>query len=446
MVVLTEQSNKYPTEPLKCWNRAKELRQNFYLSIAQAKEKGAMLAAGSGGSFHAFTKGFGRDVIFLPGEPYGATAAFFHDFAAKTEEACEKAGIARDLCAYLRNYWGSILLDKYILPDGTVLDNWPKPDFLFTNHVCCSHAKWYQYASELEGDVPSVAIDMGPRVADLMTDEAIDYFVNQLSEAIEYLEKAIGRKFDDEAFIEAADNELASLSMWADIYTLNQNIPAPLDEKSMFSLYVFGIMCPHLKEVTEFYRELRDEVKDRVARGIAAVSTERYRIATDSQPPWGFLNVFRHLESYGAVSVGSVYSWGLVGIWDREDDGRFIPMKTPREKGITPKNRQEALRLYVEHKMKGSALLLMWSTCHAKSDFFLQFVRDWKVDGVIVHLNRGCEGTAVGQMENRLALIEAGIPVVTYEGNMADNRDFDYARTLAKIEAFLDSQGLKKLN
>ena len=120
-------------------------------------------------------------------------------------------------------------------------------------------------------------------------------------------------------------------------------------------------------------------------------------------------------------------------------------MKTPREEGITPKNRQEALRTYVEYKMRGFSLMLQWSSCHIKSDFFLKFVQQWKVDGVIMHLNRGCEGAAIGQMENRLALIEAGIPVVTYEGNMADNRDFDYARTKVKIEAFLDSQGLKQL-
>ena len=442
---MTEIKQLYPTEKLKCWGKAKELRNKYYSSIVKTKEKGGLLAGGSGATFHAITHGFGKDVVFLTGEPYGATVAANHEFAVKPEEACEKAGISRDLCAYLRNYWGSILIDKYIMSDGTVLDEWPKPDFLFTNHICCSHAKWYQYAGELEGGVPFTAVDMGPRVGFSINEAAIDYLADQLSESIEYIEKATGREFDDELFIEAANNELDSLSRWAEIYTYNQAIPAPLDEKSMFSLYVFGIMCPHWQESREFYRELRDEVKDRVDRGIAAVATERYRLATDSQPPWGFLSVFRYLESYGVVSVGSLYSWGLVGLWDRDVDGRFIPMKTLEERGITPKNRREALRMYAGEKMRGYTLMLQWSSCHIKSDYFLQFVREWNVEGVMVHLNRGCEGAALGQMENRIALMDAGIPVVTYEGNMADNRDFDYARSIAKIEAFLDSQGLKKL-
>ncbi len=88
----------------------------------------------------------------------------------------------------------------------------------------------------------------------------------------------------------------------------------------------------------------------------------------------------------------------------------------------------------------------MWNACHVKSEYMLQFVKEWKVNGIIFNLNRGCEGTAVGQMENRLALLDAGIPVVTYEGNMADPRDFDYARTLSRIEVFLENQGLKKID
>ena len=63
----------------------------------------------------------------------------------------------------------------------------------------------------------------------------------------------------------------------------------------------------------------------------------------------------------------------------------------------------------------------------------------------MIHLNRGCEGLAVGQMEIRLALAEAGIPVMTYEGNVGDPREFDEGRTLARIDAFMESVGLKLL-
>ena len=60
-------------------------------------------------------------------------------------------------------------------------------------------------------------------------------------------------------------------------------------------------------------------------------------------------------------------------------------------------------------------------------------------DGVLIHLNRGCEGFACGQMDCRLALIEAGIPTMTFEGNMADKREFDEAQTQKRIDAFMEA-------
>ena len=49
-------------------------------------------------------------------------------------------------------------------------------------------------------------------------------------------------------------------------------------------------------------------MKDRVARGIAAVPNEKCRMMSDTQPPWSFLKIFRYLETYGAVSIGSLYT------------------------------------------------------------------------------------------------------------------------------------------
>ena len=150
----------YPTEPLRCWSKAKELRFKYYKDYVEAKEKGGIRWSGSAWAFNAIPSGLGEDVYSVTGEPYGATSTYFEDFSLQCLEAAEKAGIARDLCGYLRNYWGGLLLDKFIMPDGTILDKWPVADFLFSSHVCCSHAKWYQHAGELEGGIPLQAIDV----------------------------------------------------------------------------------------------------------------------------------------------------------------------------------------------------------------------------------------------------------------------------------------------
>jgi len=76
----------------------------------------------------------------------------------------------------------------------------------------------------------------------------------------------------------------------------------------------------------------------------------------------------------------------------------------------------------------------------------LDIIKNWHTDGVIIHLNMGCEGSATGQMELNYFLSEQNIPSATYEGNMADVREFDYERTIAKINTFMETLGLEKLS
>ena len=75
----------------------------------------------------------------------------------------------------------------------------------------------------------------------------------------------------------------------------------------------------------------------------------------------------------------------------------------------------------------------------------VSIAKDWNCKAAMMHLNRGCEGWAVGQLEARRALVESGFNVLTYEGNVADPREFDEGRTFARIDAFMEGLGLKKL-
>jgi benzoyl-CoA reductase subunit B len=62
-----------------------------------------------------------------------------------------------------------------------------------------------------------------------------------------------------------------------------------------------------------------------------------------------------------------------------------------------------------------------------------------------LHYNRGCEGLSLGIAENRLAILEAGFPVLIFEGNMGDEREFDEARTMARMDSFMESLSVPKL-
>jgi benzoyl-CoA reductase subunit B len=81
-----------------------------------------------------------------------------------------------------------------------------------------------------------------------------------------------------------------------------------------------------------------------------------------------------------------------------------------------------------------------------KVDLVNKIAKQWKIDAGIIHLNRGCEGTAQHQMEVKTGLAKMGLPAMTFEGNMADEREFDEARTARMIDLFItETLGLKKV-
>ena len=237
----------YKTAPLKCWNKAKEIRENYYRDYAMADERGGIRWAGGAWTLGALTAGLGDDVWSITSEPYAASIAANKEFSKRCLEATEKAGYARDLCSYMRNYWGSVLLNEYAFGGP-----YPKPDFIFQDHICCSHAKWYQVVCDIEPGIPMFSIDVSVGPYKDVNKAKIDYMVNQMHDAIDWLQKVTGRKYDDQKLFDAVNNECRSTSTWAEVCALNKAIPAPLEEKTMYSLYVLGTLNKHGKVVADF--------------------------------------------------------------------------------------------------------------------------------------------------------------------------------------------------
>lgn len=429
----------YKSEPLKCWQRAKELRLMIYKELAEANSQGKIVVAGGTEGFAScLPTGLGEHV-YIGGEAYGATLGADPDFSQPCLEAVESRGFARDMCAYTRNYFGSILTKRFYFGGP-----FPKPTFCLQLHICDTHAKWYQLVSEHYG-VPYFSVDIPLFLDEKRIPLETQYVVSQLHEAIEWMENTFHKKYDDEKLIEAVINEYNSHRLWGEVCLLNRAIPAPLDIKSIFSLYVISVLMRHRREAVDFFQELKAEVQDRVERGIAALATERCRLLEDSQPAWSVLKMYRYMEKFGVVTLGSVYTFALTGSYEVLPDGAWKPKKTLEERNMVPRNRQQALELLSELTLQrpiAKALALP----HQKNEIMRMLVKEFKCHGVIMHLNRGCEFNSSGLMENRLALLNVGIPVLAYEGNMADRREVDEPQIFARIDAFMESLNLKKLS
>ncbi len=431
---------KFKTQPFKVFGKAKELRQGFYQSYATAKDEGKLTTTGSIMSFRPVIAGLG-DFVHLGGEPYGAVVGADPIMSQQFTEETESRGYARDMCGYMRNYLGSMFLNKYAFGGP-----FKKPSFVFHVHFCEHHGKWYQIVKETLG-VPVKVIDfpVGPP-DDGRQESREDYLYNQLQESIPWMEKVTGIKYDDEKLIKALKNYFMNESLWGEIILLNRNRPAPIDIKTLYAFQIPGTLFPHEQRCVDFQKELLDEMKYRVKEGIAAVPVERARLMHDNQPPWYFLDLFRYMEQHGAVVVISHYVLFLGGTVNEKPDGSFERQPTPMEMGMKMTNRDEALRALVKWSLRRHSWRVGISNlADEKKDLEVKLAKDWHIDGAVMHFNRGCEMIASNEKEVRLALMAAGYPVVTYEGNMADRREFDEGQTMRRITAFMESMNLKKI-
>lgn len=428
---------RYKSKPLDSWKKAKELRLKYYRDVGEAKEKGKMLVCGGAESFVSLPAGFGPYEWF-GGEPYGASMGNVPQFSLPAMEAFEAKGFARDMCGYARNYIGSMFVDRYLFGGP-----FPKADFCVQMVICDIHHKWYQYVTEYKG-IPYFGIELPCAPPGSPQEKEREKFLaQQLSDAIDWMKKVTGKDYDDEKFAEATNNDLRCAALWAEIAIMNQTVPAPLDAKSMYSLYVLGILARYRKECVEFYELLKDEVEDRVKNQIAAVATERYRILHDNFPIWSFLQMYRYLEKYGVACLGSFYCFGLGGALRENKDGVFYAAPFPK-KGLIFKNRDEIVGTLAEWYNQHP--LGRYMHYHVPRGYaILRIAKQWHANGVMMHLNRGCLGNSPGQMEIRKILLDSGMPVMAYEGNAVDTREVDRGQILDRIDAFMESQGLQKL-
>jgi len=136
--------------------------------------------------------------------------------------------------------------------------------------------------------------------------------------------------------------------------------------------------------------------------------------------------------------VGSLYTFGLIGMFEVKEDGSWGPRATPQEKGIEIKDRDQALRVMADWNLSKPEWQHFYSP-HLKTEMMLRIAKEWQLDGVMLHYNRGCEGLSVGIAENRLGLIDAGYPVMTFEGNMGDEREFDLTKTMTRVDSFMET-------
>lgn len=400
-------SNDLFAPPLETTRRLKEVLTKHYLSGRYAD--GAVPVAWVTSGFPVeFLRPFGYHVVYP--ENHAAMCGVQRQ-GVDLAKAAESWGLPQDTCGYARCDIGSFL------SQSTPVGRLPKPDILLAcTNICQTVVHWYRTLAQMM-DVPVFVIDT-PFVYDEPDQRSEDYVARQLEECLDTCARVAKRKVDPKELAQVATLSKQASQLWGECLALSKNKPAPWTGFDQF-LHLGPIVAMRgLPECNAYYRELRDELTDRVARGIGAIRNEKHRILWDNLPIWFELRSLSQLlaeQGFNIVAATYTNGWSETAHMFEPDD----PF-------------QSAARVYTRVFINRSV------------DYRLQLMkslaRDYQCDGAILHSNHSCKPYSIGQIDlaDRLAT-EASIRTLVIDADHIDMRVYGKEQAEGRVSAFMES-------
>ncbi|MBN2180164.1 MAG: 2-hydroxyacyl-CoA dehydratase [Deltaproteobacteria bacterium] len=398
---------------MKSAKKMRDIMTNYYIEAKTAGETGKKVAwITSGGPVEPL---IAMDVIPVYPENHGAMIG-----ASKMGgELCERAeelGYSGDICSYARSDIGCSLVD------GGPIGGLPKPDMLICcNNICGTVLKWYEVQARYY-DIPLFIFDT-PFCHTEYADEAKKYVRKQIDEYTGFLEGVCGKKFDHDRIKEVGRLSVEGQQLWQEVLDTAMNKPSPMTCFDAFFFLALIVTLRGTQETIDFYRDLLEEMRGRVAEGISAIPNERYRLLWDNLPIWYRIKwLSEKFASHDACLVADTYTSAWCGSLKYMDENNFLDSMA---EGYT----RIYLNIGVDEMIK----------------IVLEMVDKYDVDGFVMHSNRSCKPYSLGQYDiQRAVQREKGIPSLIIESHMVDERSFSESQTETRIDAFMEMIRQKK--
>ncbi|MBI5118055.1 2-hydroxyacyl-CoA dehydratase [Candidatus Poribacteria bacterium] len=391
---------------IRATSRVKEMMSAYYLEAKNAAYNGRKVAWTNGGGLVELL--VAMDVIPVYPENHAAMCGAAR-MGVELSEVAEGIGYSRDTCSYFRCDIGSAITGK------SPIMGLPRPDFLLCcNNTCGTVTKWYEVLARFF-DVPLVFID-APFVHDEATANSIQYVKRQIDRAIGQMESIVGRRLDMGRLGEVVELSGKATRAWGEVLASCKNIPSPMNAFDGFILMAPIVTLRGQSEVADFYESLKEELKERVLKGIAAVPGEKYRLLWDNLPIWFRIrDLSERFMKLKACIVASTYLDG----WVSYELDSANPIEAIGRAYASP---------FINESIQKRAAMLR------------DLVEAYSVDGVIFHSNRSCRPYSLGQYDIKEMLTEwTGAPGILIEADMNDERAYSEGAVLTRIEAFIET-------
>ncbi|MBU4120784.1 MAG: 2-hydroxyacyl-CoA dehydratase family protein [Proteobacteria bacterium] len=247
--------------------------------------------------------------------------------------------------------------------------------------------------------------------------EAKRYVKGQITEYIAFLENICKKKFDYDRIMKVGKLSLEGQRLWQEVLDTAMNRPAPLSAFDAFFHLALIVTLRGTQQTVDYYRMLLAEMQERVAQGIGAVPSEKYRLLWDNIPVWFRTRwLSEKFAAQDACLVAATYTSAWCG-----------SMKYIKENDFLETMAEGYSRIYLNIGVDEMAREVM-----AMAD-------KYEVDGIVMHSNRSCKPYSFGQYDiQRIIREKKGIPTVMIEMDMVDERSFSESQIETRIDAFIE--------
>lgn len=346
-------------------------------------------------------------------------------------DVAEKRGYYKDLCRYcVKSILGVAMCpDPENLPWGGL----GEPSAVILPQAFCDPlanaaeilGKWYKvpvfigdrtWPPESPQTFPLDNKGQYLRVRPKWEQRRLDYALEQNKELIEFLERITGKRMEESKLRRAVELSSESLRYFFEIDVMRRAHPCPISPADIYQNLFPTLFYRGTEQARDHMRRMRDEVKERVDKGLGVVDPERYRLAWMGYPIWfnpGFTNWFE--KEYGAVFVWEMYhspQWFAI-----------LDSSHPLESISTPEVFSE-LSLAGEGQIEGYL-----PACRAPGN----------VDGAILVKAESCKPLTSAILLQARELDKLGIPYITLDIDYLDFRDWDNTKMKARVVDFIET-------
>lgn len=351
--------------------------------------------------------------------------------AAYIKEA-ERHAHSEDVCTYVKCDVG-MLMKGNIGPTGQKL---PPPDILLLSYTgCFTFMKWFETLKREYPNAKVVMIHTPYQEGGKMTPEMINYMVKQMhEEVIPKMEEVSGVKYDENKLKKILEHSREAEEWITKIFETPKHKPSPIDAYFAGVYYIgpINIGFRGTPEAVEYYKELYNEIQERIRLGLGPVTPEgemkeeKFRLVVEGPPNWtSFREFWKIFYDMGAVIVASSYT-KVSGVYDL--GWRHDPEKP--------------LQSLAEYCMNCYTNL----NIPQRIDLLTKCIEEYQADGYVTNSIKSCNSFSAGQLAMMREIEDKlEIPVGFIESDLVDPRYFSYSNIKNRLESYFQMLAQRKM-